>query len=181
VQPVAVDRLGGDDTDRDSRRAARDGAEEYLASVLGHLFRVVQKGEWANAVVAQALVVEENARDDQRSGEAPATSLIRPGNEPRTESSVESEKSSAGPAHALRIDVAVGRGRWRDVLGPLQNEKRDVRGYGGLGPAQLVDSRESERPISSRNGSRTCASRTGIGYERCFSRTRAFFPTLPRR
>ena len=109
VQPVAVDRPGGDDADRDSCRAARDGAEEHLTALFGHLLRVVQEGEWANAVVAQLLVVEENTRDDQRPGEAPATGLIRTRNEPRTEASVESEQLLAGSAHHPRIDVVVGQ------------------------------------------------------------------------
>jgi hypothetical protein len=76
---------------------------------MGHLLGVVQESEWTHAMVAQALVVEEDARDDKRPGEAPAPRFVDSGHEPSPEAAVESEKSSSGPAHALRIEAAVGR------------------------------------------------------------------------
>jgi len=57
----------------------------------------------------QTLVVEENARDNQRPGEAPTTRLVRAGDEARPEAPVESKKFLASPAHMPRIEVVVGR------------------------------------------------------------------------
>ena len=49
-------------------------------------------------MVAQALVVEQHARDDERPGERPTPRLVGPGDEPRAERAVEPEQLLAGLA-----------------------------------------------------------------------------------
>ena len=71
-------------------------------------------------MVAQALIVEEDARDDERTREAPAPGLVGAGDEARPEPAVEGEELSAGRRHGARIAPAAaapGRSRrFRHVL-----------------------------------------------------------------
>ena len=76
METVAVDRAGRDDADRDPGRTARDGPEELLALRRVDLLGVVQESERPDGVVAQALVVEEDARGDKGPGEAAAAGLV---------------------------------------------------------------------------------------------------------
>jgi hypothetical protein len=68
VQPLAVDLSVRDHLDRDLRRRREHGPEERLPVLGADLLRVVQMGQRANAVVAQRLVVEKDACDDERAG-----------------------------------------------------------------------------------------------------------------
>jgi hypothetical protein len=68
VQPLAVDLRVRDHLDRDLRRGRKHCAEERLPVLRADLLRVVQMRERANSVVAQRVVVEENAGDDERPG-----------------------------------------------------------------------------------------------------------------
>ena len=61
VEPVAVDALRRDDADDDPRRARATRLGRALALVRRDLLRVVQERERPHGVVAQALVVEEDA------------------------------------------------------------------------------------------------------------------------
>ena len=76
MQPVAVDLAPADRAHDDALRAADHRAEERLALGLAALLRVVQAGQRADAVVAQARVVEQDAGDDQRPGERPPPGLV---------------------------------------------------------------------------------------------------------
>jgi len=68
VQPLAVDLRVRDHLDRDLRRRREDGPEERLPVLGADLLRVVQLRQRADAMVAQRLVVEEDAGDDERPG-----------------------------------------------------------------------------------------------------------------
>ena len=98
MQAVPVDRARRDDADGDPRRAARHGAEELLALRMVDLLRVVQERERANDVVAEALVVEHNARGDERPREASPPGLVRARHEAHAESAVEGEELAARTA-----------------------------------------------------------------------------------
>jgi hypothetical protein len=92
VQALAVDLAGGDDLDRDPGCAGENGAEE-LFPVLGRdLLRVVQLRERTNAMVAERVVVEKDAGDDERSGEGAAAGFVSPGDEASAELSVEPQQ-----------------------------------------------------------------------------------------
>jgi hypothetical protein len=69
VQAHAVDLTCRDDLHRNTSRAVEHGAEQLLAVFRRDLLRVVQLRERPNAVVAQRLVVEQDAGDDERAGE----------------------------------------------------------------------------------------------------------------
>ena len=68
MQPFAVDLSVRDDLDGDLRRRGEHRPEELLPVLGADLLRVVQLREWTNPVVAQGLVVEKNACDDERPG-----------------------------------------------------------------------------------------------------------------
>jgi hypothetical protein len=89
VEAVPVDLAVRDDAHRDSFGAADDGAEELLPPLRGALLRVVEESERADAVIAQRAVVEEDAGDDERACERPASRLVGPGDEPRAKASIE--------------------------------------------------------------------------------------------
>jgi len=78
VQTIAVDRVGGDDANRDALGAADDRAEELFPVRRRDLFGVVQQPEWPDAVIAEAGVVEQHPGDDQRPGQRAASGLIAP-------------------------------------------------------------------------------------------------------
>ena len=69
MQAVTIDRVRRDDPNRDPLSAADDGPKELLPLGRRDLLGVVQQSERAHAVVAEAAVVEEDARDDQWPGE----------------------------------------------------------------------------------------------------------------
>jgi hypothetical protein len=78
-----------------------------------HLLRVVEERERPDRVVAQTLVVEEDARGDERPGQAAAAGLVRARDEADAETAVEGEQLAARPAdgrHGARIP------RRRDAL-----------------------------------------------------------------
>jgi hypothetical protein len=99
VQPVAVDHARRDDPNSDPLGAARDRAEEVFALRGAQLLRVVQKPQRADAVVAEALVVEENRRGHQRPREASAPRLVGAGHVADAELPVEIEELGARAAH----------------------------------------------------------------------------------
>ena len=69
VQPGAVDLSRRDDL-HGNPSCAREHRSEQLLAVLGRdLLRVVQLCERPNAMVAQRVVVEKDAGDDERAGE----------------------------------------------------------------------------------------------------------------
>jgi hypothetical protein len=57
-----------DHLDRDLRRRREDGPEESLPVLGADLLRVVQLRQRADAMVAQRVVVEKDACDDERAG-----------------------------------------------------------------------------------------------------------------
>src|SRR3990170_3641128 len=69
VEAVAVDVRRGDHPHADAGCATEDSAEELLTVCRGDLLRVVQRGERAHAMVAQAVVVEQDAGDHERPGQ----------------------------------------------------------------------------------------------------------------
>src|SRR5204863_1941190 len=110
VQAVPVDLARRDNADDHLLRTSDHGTEELLALRGRALLRVVQERERPDAVVAQTLVVEQHARDDERPRERPATRLVRAGDEPRTELPVELEEPLPGPAsHGREHSAGLGR------------------------------------------------------------------------
>ena len=74
---------------------ADDRAKQLLPLRLGQLLRVVQQRERANAVVAQGLVVEQDAGDDERPRKRTAAGLVDSRHEACAEPSVEAKKALA--------------------------------------------------------------------------------------
>ena len=68
VEPLAVDLRVRDDLDGDLRRRGEHGPEQHFSVLRAHLLRVVELRERANPMVAQRLVVEKDACDDERPG-----------------------------------------------------------------------------------------------------------------
>ena len=66
VEAVAVDVGAGDDADADPGGAADDRAKELLALGGRDLLRVVERRERANAVIPEALVVQQHAGHHER-------------------------------------------------------------------------------------------------------------------
>ena len=83
MEPVPVDVAARNHADADARRTADDGAEQLLALGRRDLLRVVQVGERPDAVVTQALVVEQDTGDDERPGQRASPSLVGAGDEAR--------------------------------------------------------------------------------------------------
>ena len=98
MQSIAVDGTWRNRPDCDAAGRASDRTEELLAPGGVDLLRVVEQREWADGVVAQAFVVEEDARRDERAGEAPAAGLVRAGDEANAEAAIEGEKLAARTA-----------------------------------------------------------------------------------
>ena len=69
MQALSVDLGRRDRLHRDLGRAAEHGAEELLSLLRAHLLRVVQRGERTNAMVAERVVIEQDAGDDERACE----------------------------------------------------------------------------------------------------------------
>src|SRR5205085_10109641 len=90
-------------------RATEHGVEELLASILRTLLRVVEIRERPHAMLLQRRVVEEDARDDERSRERSASRLVDTGDEACAELAVESQKPLAGPLHSGESSALLGR------------------------------------------------------------------------
>jgi len=66
MQPYAVDLTRRDDLDGDPSCAVEHRAEQLLPILGRDLLRVVQLRERPDAMVAERVVVEKDARDDER-------------------------------------------------------------------------------------------------------------------
>jgi hypothetical protein len=69
VQTDAIDLTRRDDLDGDARRARKHGPEQLLTILGRDLLRVVQLRKRPHAMIAQRVVIEENAGGDERAGE----------------------------------------------------------------------------------------------------------------
>src|SRR5581483_669322 len=109
MKPLAIDALVRDHPDGDALGTGDDGAEERGAMRAVELLRVVQERERADAVVAQPVVVEEDACDDEGSRQGPSSRLVGAGDESRAEPAIEAKKPLAGPSArpALRLRLLV--------------------------------------------------------------------------
>jgi hypothetical protein len=83
MEPVRVDLARRHRTYRNLRAASEHGAEQLLAPGGCQLLGVVEERERPHAMIAQALVVEENARDEKRPRQRAAAGLVGAGDEPR--------------------------------------------------------------------------------------------------
>jgi len=83
MQAVGVDLARRHGANRNLGRTAEDSLKQLLPAGGGELFRVVQKRQRPNAMVAQALVVEQHAGDDERPRERAPARFVRTGDEPR--------------------------------------------------------------------------------------------------
>ena len=99
MQAVTVDRTGRDDADRDPGRTARDGPEELLPQRRVDLLGVVQESKGPDGVLAEALVIQEDARGNKRSGEAATPGLVCARDEAHPEPAVEGQQFSPRTAH----------------------------------------------------------------------------------
>jgi hypothetical protein len=99
VKTVTVDHAWRDDADRDPRRTACNRTKKSLALGGRHLLGVVQKPERADTMVAQAFIVEEDRRGDERARETPSTRLVGAREKADPDASVEGEELSSGTAH----------------------------------------------------------------------------------
>ena len=89
---LAVDHRGGKTRTDNPLGAREDGAKSSSRVVCVDLLRVVQERERPDLVVAQALVVEQHARDDERPCERPPPRLVGPGHEAAAEVPVEAQQ-----------------------------------------------------------------------------------------
>jgi hypothetical protein len=69
MQTHAVDLPGRHDLNRNAGSAVQHRAEQLLAVLRRDLLRVVQLRERPNAMVAERVVVEEDAGNDERAGQ----------------------------------------------------------------------------------------------------------------
>ena len=83
MEAMCIDFARGHGTNGHLRRAGEHGAEELLAFCGTKLLRVIQERERPHAVVAEALVVEQHTRDDERPGQRAPARLVRAGDEAR--------------------------------------------------------------------------------------------------
>jgi hypothetical protein len=88
MEAPSVDLPRRDRADADLRGAADDGAKQNLPPRGAHLLRIVEQRERADAVVAQAFVVEQHPGDDERPRERTAAGLVRSGYEAGAEAPV---------------------------------------------------------------------------------------------
>jgi hypothetical protein len=88
MQAVGVDLARRDRADGDLLGAGDHGAEQRLASAGGQLLGVVQQRQRPDAMVAQAVVVEQDARDDERPGKGAAAGFVGSRYEARAEAAV---------------------------------------------------------------------------------------------
>ena len=111
MEPFTVDVPRWNGPHDDPLRAADDSSEELLALSFGALLRVVQAGKRPDPMVAQSRVVEQDARDQERPGERPASRLVGAGDEACPEPAVELEELLAGASRHEREDSAAARRR----------------------------------------------------------------------
>jgi hypothetical protein len=108
VQAVAIDRVGGDDANRDPLGAADDRSEELFPVGRGDLLRVVQQPERTDAVIAEAGVVEQHAGDDQRTGQGAPAGLVSTGDVAGAELAVEAKELLSGANGHIAEDSPAG-------------------------------------------------------------------------
>ena len=96
MQPVAVDVARRDHAHGDALGAREHRAVEILALGSEHCFESFRYVERPHAVVLQARVVEEHARDDERPRERAAPGLVGAGDEPCAEPAVELQEALPG-------------------------------------------------------------------------------------
>jgi hypothetical protein len=92
VETLAVDLARRDDLHGDPGRAGENRAEELLSVLRRDLLGVVQLRERPNAVVAERVVIEQDAGDDERACEGAAAGFVSPGDEASAEPSVEPQQ-----------------------------------------------------------------------------------------
>ena len=92
VQPDAIDLPRRDDLNGNPGCAREHRPEQLLTVLRRDLLRVVQLRERPNAMVAQRVVVEKDAGDDERAGERAAPCFVSPGDEASAELSVEPQQ-----------------------------------------------------------------------------------------
>src|SRR5581483_11169402 len=92
VQSVAIDYRCRKDANRDPLCATHDRPVELVAGLWVDLLRVVQERERPDAMVGEAFVVEQHARDDERPRQRPAARPAGAGDEPPAERPVEPEQ-----------------------------------------------------------------------------------------
>jgi len=83
MEPVRVDLAGRDRPHRHLRATRQDGTEQPLPPGRCELLGVVQQRERPDAMVAEPLVVEQHAGDDERPCERTAARFVGAGDEPR--------------------------------------------------------------------------------------------------
>jgi hypothetical protein len=88
MEAVRVDLTRRDRTDGNPLGTSDDGPKQRLPRRAGQLLRIVEQRERADTVVPQAGVVEQDARDDERSSERASARLVRPCDKPRAEAAV---------------------------------------------------------------------------------------------
>jgi hypothetical protein len=76
MQADAVDLDVGNHANGDALRAPDDGPEQLLPSLGIELLGVVQEGERPDAVMPERRVVEQDARDDERTCQRPSSCLV---------------------------------------------------------------------------------------------------------
>jgi len=107
VQPVSVDLARRNHTYGDLLGAADDRPEELLPPLAGDLLGVVQQRERPHTVVAEAAVVEQDTRDDERPRQRAASRLVGARDEACAEPAVEREQLLADRArHAPTVATA---------------------------------------------------------------------------
>ena len=113
---------------------------QLVAHCLADLLRVVQERQRPDAVVAQAVVVEQHARDDERPGERPAARFVRSRDEPAAEVAVVAEQPLSGALllrrHRPRIARAAAASRRRFTLVAEKSQRLHTV---DLPPPQLDD------------------------------------------
>ena len=124
MEPVAVDHRGREHPHRDPLGTGDDRAVELVPRVGVDLLRVVQEGERSHPVVAQARVVEQDARDDERPREWPAARLVRSGHEPAAGRPVEPEQLLARALLRRRHDASVARATAGDCAESVERARR---------------------------------------------------------
>ena len=113
MEAVSVDGAMRNDADDHLLRAAEHGKEQVFAPLGRALLRVVQEAERSHLVVAQTAIVEQDTRDDERPGETASSRLVRAGDEPCPELTVESQELLAGAERHGREDTRLLGGLFR--------------------------------------------------------------------
>jgi hypothetical protein len=88
MEPVRVDLTRRDRTYGNPLGTSDDGPKQRLPCRAGQLLRIVEQRQRADTVVPQTGVVEQDARDDERSSKRASTRLVRPCDKPRAEATI---------------------------------------------------------------------------------------------